>query len=87
MFQVRLLTGGPILKSEKTMYMHSGVNVTAQQLLDRNLSLEEIQAYAQKHQAMLSGWMPETMADVESQAHTYRLCVRMRAFYARESTL
>ena len=64
------------------MYMHSGVNVTAQQLLDRNLSLEEIQEYAHKHQAMLNGWMPETMEEVEHQAHTYRRCVALREWYA-----
>jgi DUF438 domain-containing protein len=69
------------------MYVPSVVEVTAQQLLDRGISFEEIQEFCQKHQAMLSGWMPTTMADVESRAHTYRLCVRMRAFYARESTL
>jgi len=69
------------------MYVPSGVEVYAQQLLDRDLPFEEIQEFCRQHQAMLSGWMPETMTDVESQAHTYRLCVRMRAFYAQESTL
>lgn len=69
------------------MYQPSVVEVTSQQLIDRGLSFVEIQAYCQKHQAMLSGFMPETMWDVEQRAHTYRLCVRMRKWYAMNSTI
>ena len=69
------------------MYQPDGIEICAQRFLDRGLSWEEIQEFCERHQTMLCNWMPETMADVEYRAHTYRLCRRNQEWYAMNSTL
>ena len=69
------------------MYQSTVVGICAQRFLDNDLSWEEIRTYCERHQTMLSNWVPETMADVEDRAHTHRLCIRMREWYTMNSTL